>query len=150
MVTYHQDGSYEADDWTVGPEEMPRESLLGVTAQSHFKGTGPGGNDDWSLWEAFTYMKAPNEFLDEMLEEVNEIEEDNVTSVNMVVRAYSDESETMWNQDSIDLTDDFMKVLSGEEDDDDGGSIPAPGLSLIIMVIGMVSLSFIFTRRRRS
>lgn len=146
MVTYYKDGSYNADDWNPGPEETPRETLLGVTIEGYFYGTGSGGQSDWSSWELYNYAKAPLDWLDQFLEELNEIEDENVSSVVLVVRAYSDGSETLWNQDSIDLTEAFENALKGDDEDQD--TIPGFAFSALLISAALVSTAALIFRKR--
>ena len=138
MVTYYKDGTYDADDWSIGPEDNPQESFMGITFENHFYGTGPDGQDDWSEWELYNYAKAPSDMLDDLLEDNEDLESGNITSIHIVIRSYSDEYETMWNQDSLDVTDDFMKAIQGEDGDDNG--LPAPGVMFIVGTFALIAL----------
>ncbi len=147
IVTYYKDGTYDADDWNIGPEDNPKESFMGITFENHFYGTGSEGQDDWLKWELYNYAKAPSEMLDDVLEESEELESGNITSIHIVIRAYSDESETMWNQDSSDVTDDFMKAIQGDDGDDNG--LPAPGVMFIIGTFVLIAMLGIATSYRK-
>lgn len=148
-VTYYDDGSYETDEWTDGPDIQDRESLFGITFEYYFKGTGSGGKDDWSEWALYSYAKGPSSFYDDFIDEDESGGGDGkkMTEVYVVVRAYSDSSETKWNQDSQELTELYENVQEGEEfsgtisltDDEDEESTS----SVLFLILGCLGLTLI-------
>ena len=149
FITYYKDGTYEADSWTEGPEENPRQSFMGMTFEDRFKGKGSGGDDDWSTWEFYMYVKAPSSMSEDMeVEDLEDLmgEEGNISRIVFVVRAFGDSDETLWNQDSYDITDD-LRAVSGSEDDD--SLLPAPGAGIILLTMGALMISAIIMGRRK-
>lgn len=153
IVTYYDDGTYDADEWTVGPEIEERTSFMGMTFEMYFKGAGPDGDDDWSKWEMFTYVKAPESMLEDLIDsglddddDGNESDEPKVTGAHLVIRAYSDDGEENWNQESADIKEMYEKFLEGEEFNgalsglDGGEDSPAPGMIIVLGTLSIVAL----------
>jgi hypothetical protein len=160
-VEYYDDGTYETDEWQVGPDIQERFSLFGMTIEYYFKGTGSGGKNDWSQWELYAYAKAPNSEYDEYIGEdegAGDGDERTLTEAYVVVRAYSDASETKWNQESKELTDLYEKVIEGEDfsgtlslvSDDNGDDKKTPGFEiyLVFASVSILGLMMIIRRRR--
>ncbi len=153
MVTYYDDGTYEADDWQVGPDEEPRSTMLGITTEMYFKGTGPGGNTDWSEWAWYMYAKAPMSWYDKLVgpsDEDNTTDDDGpeISKIFVVVRAYSDASEANWNQDSKDITEEIMDFWGGDQTGGGDNDSPGLGIPLLIGSIAVIALIGIFRRKR--
>jgi len=72
--------------------------------------------------------------------------EGNISRIVFVVRAFGDSDETLWNQDSYDITDD-LRAVSGSEDDD--SLLPAPGAGIILLTMGALMISAIIMGRRK-
>ena len=143
-VTYMKDGTYEVESWEIGPEDMERVTYENFTFGSYFKGTGSGGEDDWSTWGYNIYAKMPKE---EYEENNQEMDMENVTKMVWVVRAFSDDDMTMWNQDTKDVTDKFKAVMDGESTDDDDD---LPGFELfgaVVAFIAVAGIGFAFRKR---
>ena len=146
IVSYYDDGSYDAEDWTVGPEVQDRESFFGMTYETYFRGNGSGGEDDWSVWEMYAYIKAPLSMMDDVVSDDEDVENDSdnrtLTGAHLVIRAYSDENEEMWNQDSADIFKMYEKFLAGEDFhmslDDDGSDDGSEGDSVLTWIILIV------------
>lgn len=144
-VTYMKDGTYEVESWEVGSEEMERITYENFTYEMYFKGKGSGGEDDWSTWGYYTYAKMPKE---EYEENVPDEDMENVTKMVWVVRAFSDDEMTMWDQDTKDVTDKFKAIMDGESTDDDDD---LPGFELFGAVVAFISVAGIgFAFRKRN
>ena len=152
-VTYFKNGSYEVGGWDVGPYDNPETTRVGVTSASYFKGIDGEGDDDWSSWGYKLYFGVLEElydlYRDQGIDLGDEMDVENVTEVVLVVRAFSDDDMTMWNQDTKEITDEYKAFISGEStgEDDDGG---LPGFELFGAVAAFVAvtvLGFAFRRR---
>ncbi len=153
LVTYYDDGTYEADDWQVGPDIQERKTILGITSEMYFKGNGPGGNNDWSEWAWYMYTKAAMSWYDDFMdddENDNTTDDDGpeITKIYIVVRAYSDASETNWNQDSKDITEEIMDFWGGDQSGKEDKKSPGLGIPLLIGSIAVIALIGIFRRKR--
>lgn len=142
MVTYDKDGNpedLEDAEWDAGPEVVDRMTFLGYTMEQYFRGSGDGGENDWSKWEFYVYMDGP---FDESMLLFDTDDMEDKTAV-FYIRAYADESEIDWNQASKDVTDEIL-------DNGDDGKDDSPGFSLIILLASiMVALIVIGNSRRR-
>ncbi|MBN1538687.1 MAG: hypothetical protein JW939_00970 [Candidatus Thermoplasmatota archaeon] len=138
MITYDENGDpedLEDAEWEVGPDVTERMTFLGYTIEQYFGGKGDGGEDDWSKWEFYVYMDGP---FDENMTLFDTDDMEDKTAV-FYLRAYSDESETGWNQASRDMTDEI-------KDDDEKDS---PGLSLILVLASVAAAAIIIGYGRR-
>ena len=156
-VTYFKNGSYEVGGWDVGPYDNPEITSVGFTSESYFKGVDGEGNDDWSSWGYRLYFGILEELYDLYDRYSNmgmdpgyDMDVENVTSVVLVVRAFSDEEMTMWNQDTRDVTDEYKAFISGESTSkDDEGWLPGFELfGAVVAFIAVAGLGFTFRRRR--
>jgi len=150
-VIYFEDGNVSTSDWEFGPVEEPRTTIFGMTFEMRFIGTGPEGNEDWSSWEYYMFIRAPKDLWNEMMNDTDGMGDvENITKVIMVVRVYSDEDHTQWNQGHKDMTKEFLAFLKGEdtEEEDDEG-LPAPGLVMMIVPAVLIVASAVLTSRRK-
>lgn len=136
IATYFDDGTVETSDFVAGPIEF---DFMGV----EFFFGGKETNDDWSSWKL--EMNSETNITDDV--EENETDDGpEPVKIILYVRAYSDDTEGMWNQDSE------TKSLKGgdeEEDDDDDGAIPGFGGVLLLGAMGLLGVAMIMARRRR-
>lgn len=144
MITYDGEGDPDEDsgDWSKGPDITERMTFMGYTMEMYFKGTGDGGDTDWSEWEFYMYMQGPYD--ENMTEDFDpeQIEED--AKMVHYVRAFADEDETKWNQDSRDVTKEIMDNINGGSDDSPMGTELVLLGSLIALSIGF----FLYGRKK--
>ncbi len=145
MITYDENGDPEDlddNEWEEGPDGFDRMTMFGYTMEQHFRGTGDGGEDDWSKWEFYVYMDGP---FDENMSMVDEDELEEGKSAVFFVRAFSDEAETMWNQDEKDVTDEITGAMTGGDDDDS----PIGAALIILGFIAAAGVITVFSGRRK-
>jgi hypothetical protein len=144
MVTYDENGNPEGldeNEWEEGPDGIDRMTFMGYTMEQHFWGTGAGGQSDWSTWEFYVYMDGP---FDENMSMVDEEELEEGKSAVFYVRAFSDEAETMWNQDSKDVTEEIIGAVTGDDDDS-----PMGAAVILLGFIAAAGVITVFSRRRK-
>jgi len=132
------------DEWTDGPMDFTYEDSSMV-----FKGTGSGGENDWSEWSLHISLMAEKEDPEETSIPEEEIED--VKHAIFYIRAYSDISEADWNQDSYEFTQELKDEAAdmGWMDGEDGNGDDSPGLGLTLVVATTISMAAILLRRRR-
>lgn len=146
MVTYDENGDMtdaDASEWDEGPDSTDRITLFGYTMEMYFQGMGPEGEDDWSEWEFYVYMSGP--YNDTMIEDMNPEDLDENEKMIFYVRAFSDEDETMWNQDSKDVTEKIMNAVDGGSDDD---SPMGAGIIFTGALVAVFACFFILKRKK--
>jgi hypothetical protein len=164
-VFYYKDGSHEDVEWLMGAYNLPRNTIQDATHESHFKGTGPGGKDDWTAWEMYFYGEREMDPDDPAGLNSSCVDVDEVESVFIYVRVFSDEDLLVWNQDSIDVTDDYLDPdiiaamgddddgggVSGDDDDDDDGGDDSPGFELALIlpvILAVILVGYLYRRKR--
>ena len=149
IVFYLKSGGTNDVTWFTGPFNMPEMTQGDVTQEMHFKGMGAGGKDDWSAWEMYMYGKRPSSDDNEIRTGETCVNISDVDKVVIYVRAFSDPSLAMWNQDSLDVTDDYMEASGGNgDDDDDGDDDDTPGFTLPLAVLSALLASSVVLYRR--
>ena len=150
MVIYSMDGTYDADGWNNGPYDNGENSIpaLDVSFESHFYGTGSGGEGDWSSWDLLNYIKAPSDLIDQYFSQLNDFEGEDMLSVELFVRAYSNVNGTLWSQDSVDLTNDIKVALNDMDKKDVDEPLPGFTLTGSVVSITVLTLAAMAFRRR--
>lgn len=157
-VFYMKDGSVWDVEWTMGPMNLPRFTSEGRTIEMYFKGTGDDGKDDWSEWGHHLYMKRPSVESGKIEIDSNGtcVDFDEVEKVKVFVRVFSDEELTKWNQDSIDLTSEYLDPSGDGGDDDDmegedesEEKTPGFGMALAVgSIFGITAVIVLMNRRK--
>jgi hypothetical protein len=161
-VFYYKNGSHTDIEWLMGAYNLPRNTIQGATHESHFKGTGSGGKDDWTTWEMYFYGEREMDPNDPAGLNSSCVDVDEVESAVIYVRVFSDEDLIVWNQDSIDVTDDYLDPdiinagddddggIPGDDDDDDDGD-DSPGFELLLIIPALLAVIWIgyFQKRKR-
>ena len=166
-VFYMKDGSTSEIYWETGPMNMPEMTVSGTTMGRYFKGTGTGGADDWSDWDCYQFAERPwDENNDPPAANDSCVNIEDVEQVKIYVRAFGDEDFQNWNQDSIDVTDEYLGSIDWEYGDDDIGdddtgdddtsgnktddddSEDTPGFGLIMLATAVI-IAVVLVRRRK-
>jgi len=130
VIVYYRNGTYKdyLGDWMDGPDDTPRTSIMGSEYEYHFWGTGNNGHDDWSTWEFYLWSKTSRDLLEAFDREGGEEDTEEIESVILYVRAYSDPLEEGWNQDARDMTQLFIDVMeeAGKDDEKEDGLLSFP------------------------
>jgi hypothetical protein len=116
------------------------------------------------MWEMYFYGEREMDPDDPAGLNSSCVDVEQVESVMIYVRVFSDEALSVWNQNSIDVTDDYLDpdIIAAMADDDDGGGVtadddddggddsPGFGLALILSVLlGMMLMGYYHRKKRK-
>lgn len=154
VITYYEDGTFDEPSWDIGDYDNSM-SAFGMEVESYFKGTGPGGDTDWSTWEFKMKSKGTVEkeyWEDDMDDDDdNDTDEKKVKKVVIYVRAFNDEERENWGQGEKDVTQQYAKTNPdkyGYLIDDEESGLFAPGFEIILVLAGAILAVFLVRRYR--
>ena len=147
FVTYYKNGTTSGAYFIPGPfstSDIPPE-YRPENITFEFKGTGADGS--WSTWRF--YEKVISEKGEDEFEEFNVTKEE-IKSIKIWARAYSDKAGTLWNQGSKDVTKDWEDKIEkylGKEDKNGGGG--TPGFEFAFLIIAIIASMILLKRRKK-
>jgi len=157
IVIYFDDGTnsyYRL--WNGPPVDQDEVNIPGSTIQSTFKGTGPGGDTDWSSFKGRQYIKSEITDQDDIPYDPDEYDDEvdkyPVDSM-LFVRAFSDEELTKWNQASKSIFNEmygssFTKQNENKDEENViNSNIMIIGIILIVIIV-IIVVALLFMRKK--
>jgi len=157
IVIYFDDGTNSYYRLWNGPVDQDEENMFYSSIQSTFKGTGPGGDTDWSSFKGRQYIKAKITEQDDVPYDPDKYDDEvdkYPVDVMLFVRAFSDEELTKWNQASKSIFNEMYgsSFTTQNEDEDEENGIDDNTMIIgfvIIVIIVIIVVALLLMRKRK-